>query len=198
MGGRERGPNEALVPERNVESSAPSRNVQPLVAVADKEIRVQPPKVDVKHADPLRTVHQRQYIGLLARGGQGFGREPHAGERRDEVKDADLGPLALLLGRLDSRPESIQYLFVLQGVGDIDATGAHSAVAALDDIVHSLGTSAVDGAEVEDLVLAVIVPLHIVEDGAHANAGVADKYHGVERYVEHVRNGCSGLVELFR
>ena len=91
--------------------------------------------------------------------------------------------------------EGIHDLIVFAGIGEGDLPALDLSVGCFDYIVDRLATACVDGVEVEDLVLAVIVPDDVAQDGVDAQGSVGDKDDRVEGRVEKGCDGCAGLVE---
>ncbi len=197
MRGRQRRAHHPLVAQGHIQHCTPPRHVQPLVAVAHKEIGVDGGEVDVDHPHALRAVDEGEEACLAAGGGQRFEGEAHARQGGDDVEEHEAGAAAGGEGFGEGGAEGGEDGGVRAGVEEGDGARGEEGGVRFEEVVDCFVAAGVDGGEVEDFVAAVGVPDYVAEDGVDAGCGVGDEDGCFRRDVEELRDGGAGAVQEF-
>lgn len=148
-------------------------------------------------AHAVGSVDHRENVVLPAHTKKGFKRQTNSRNGRHGVKDRNPRPFPLrfrcgncIFKSLDTRRMAKRINNLYLPPRDFPSR--------FGDVGHGIAASGVDCGKVQNLVLAVVVPGNVTEDGVYAGSGIGNEDASIHRNVEERGDGFAGLVEKLR
>jgi hypothetical protein len=146
-------------------------------------------------ADAMGAVNEREDPFTATGFGEVFERHAYTWERTDGIEDGDTGSLAFGASGMDDVLEELDKICVFKWKGELNSSALHEAFGELRNVLDGFTTGTIDGGEIYDLILSVLVPDDITEDCIHTRCGIWHKYGSIYRSIEKLSNGLAGLIQ---